>query len=55
MKPKKKRKRFRGRPVEYPMPEPIPDALENVIKAFLDTPPRKRDEWRFAKERKRNA
>lgn len=41
----------RGRPVEYPMPEPIPDTPENIMKALLGTPPKKRDEWRFVRER----
>lgn len=41
----------RGRPVEHPMPESIPDTPENIMKAFLDTPPRKRGEWRFVEER----
>ena len=26
-----KPKRLRGRPVEYPMPDPIPDTSENVM------------------------
>lgn len=51
-KMKKERDRLpRGRPVEHPMPESIPDTPENIMKAFLDTPPRKRGEWRFVKER----
>ena len=31
-------KRKRGRPVEYPMPEPITDTLENVLKALGNLP-----------------
>jgi len=33
------------------MPEPIPDTPENIIKAFLRTPQRKREDWRFIRER----
>ena len=44
-------KRPRGRPVEHPYPEPIPDTPENIAKAILNTPPRKREDWKFAKER----
>ena len=36
-------KRPRGRPVEYPMPEPIPDTPENVARAIMRAPPKK--EW----------
>ena len=32
------------------MPLPIPDTLENVAKAVLTTPPRKRNEWKFIQE-----
>ena len=32
------------------MPPPIPDTLENVAKAVLTTPPRKRNEWKFIQE-----
>lgn len=46
-----KRRRPRGRPVEYSMPEPIPDTPENIMKAILRTPPRKRENWRFVRER----
>lgn len=35
-----KLKRPRGRPVEKPLPEPIDDSPENVIRAVLATPPR---------------
>ena len=38
----------RRRPMK--MPEPIPDTLENVAKAVLNTPPRKRNEWKFIQE-----
>ncbi len=43
-------KRKRGRPVEYPMPEPITDTLENVLKALVTFPPKKRGEWGFLKK-----
>lgn len=52
---KEQPKKPRGRPVEYPMPEPIPDTPENIMKAFLNAPPRKREDWKFAKEREGNA
>ena len=39
---RKQKKRGRGRPVTKPMPEPIPDTPENVMRALLATPPRKR-------------
>jgi hypothetical protein len=45
----KETKRPRGRPVKYEMPEPIPDSPENVARAVLNTPPRKRDDWEFVK------
>lgn len=45
----KKEQKRRGRPPK-PMPEPIPDTWENVAKALLDTPPKKRDEWEYLKE-----
>ena len=43
----------RGRPVEHKLPEPIPDTPENIMKAFLKTPPRKREEWKFVQEREK--
>ena len=49
--PGKRAEKPRGRPVEYPMPEPIPDTPENIMKALLNTPRRKREEWRFVQER----
>ncbi len=39
----------RGRPPK-PMPEPIPDRWEDVAKALLETPPKKREEWDYLKE-----
>ena len=32
------------------MPEPIPDTLEKVARAVLNTPPKKRDEWKYLKK-----
>ena len=44
-----RRKKPRGRPVKLTMPEPIDDTPENVPRAVLNTPPKKRDEWEFMK------
>ena len=33
-----------------PMPERIPDTPENIIRALLSTPPKKRKEWDFLKQ-----
>jgi len=43
------KKRGRGRPVKYPMPEPIPDTPENIMKAILRTPPTPKKRWKFMK------
>ena len=43
-------KKPRGRPVEKPMPEPIDDSPENVMRAILATPPKREDEWKYPKE-----
>ena len=40
-----KPKRSQGRPVEKPMPPPIPDTPENIAKAIMQGPPKK--EWRY--------
>ena len=45
--------RPRGRPVKNPLPPPIPDTPENIARAILSSPPRKRDEWKYLKEAKR--
>ena len=45
-------KRGPGRPVEKQMPEPIPDTPENIMRALLETPPRKKDDWDYLKEAK---
>lgn len=47
---RKPSKRKHGRPVEYPMPEPITDTLENVLKALVTSPPKKHGEWDFLKK-----
>lgn len=44
-------KRPRGRPVKYPLPDPIPDTPENIARALLTTPPRKRKDWKHIRER----
>jgi len=41
----------RGRPIEKPMAEPIPDTPENIARAVLGTAPKKRDEWDYMKKR----
>ena len=35
------------------MDNPFPDTPENIMKVPLRTPPRKREDWLFAKERER--
>ena len=45
------KKRGRGRPVEKPMPEPIPDTPENVALALVTTPPKGDDDWDYLKDR----
>ena len=42
-------KRPRGRPVEKTMPDPIPDTPENIMRALLETPPKRDDEWEYLK------
>jgi hypothetical protein len=39
-----------GRPVENPLPEPIDDSPENVMRAILATQPRKDEDWKYLKE-----
>ena len=41
--------RTRGRPVERPLPEPIPDTPKNIMRAILATPPKHDDEWGYLK------
>ena len=40
----------RGRPVEKPEPDPIPDSPENVLHALVTAPPRGEDEWYYLKQ-----
>ena len=47
------KKQPRGRPVEHKLPDPIPDTPENIMKAFLKTPPRKREDWKFVQAREK--
>lgn len=49
MSSEKDSRRPRGRPITLTMPEPIPDTPENVARALLNTPPKKRDDWDFIK------
>ena len=39
----------RGRPVEKPVPDPIPDSRENVLRTLVTAPPRRDDEWDYLK------
>ena len=47
-----KKPAVRGRPVTNTMPEPIPDTPENIARALLTTPPKKREEWDYLKNTK---
>ena len=40
----------RGRPVEKPMPAPIPDTAENIARAIMRGPPKKN--WDYMKAAK---
>ena len=40
-----------GRP-HLPMPDPIPDDLENVMRALVDSPPVNPDDWDYLKKEK---
>ena len=46
-------KRTRGRPIEKPLPAPIPDTPENVARALLTTPPKDEGDWDYLKDRQR--
>ena len=48
-------KRSRGRPIEKPMPAPIPDTPENVALALVTTPPKDEGDWDYLKADKREA
>lgn len=41
----------RGRPVEKPLPPPIPDTPENIARAIMQGPPKK--EWDYLKKASR--
>ena len=41
----------RGRPIEKPMPEPIPDTPENIARAIMRGPPKK--VWRYLKKNRK--
>ena len=45
----------RGRPVEKPLPEPIPDTPENVARALVSTPPKDEGDWDYLKDREHEA
>ena len=47
---KTKKPKKRGRPAKRTMPPPIPDTPENIMKAVLNAPPKKRDEWDYLKD-----
>ena len=40
-------KRPRGRPVKYPLPEPIADTPENIMRAVLAAPPKGENNWDY--------
>lgn len=40
----------RGRPQEREWPDPIDAEPEDIARAVLATPPKKRDEWRYLQE-----
>lgn len=44
----------RGRPVEKPMPVPIPDTPENVARALAITPPKDDGDWGYLKADERD-
>lgn len=39
-----------GRPPK-PMPEPIPDTPENILRALLNASPKKRKDWGYLKKK----
>ena len=47
--------RSRGRPIEKPMPAPIPDTPENVARALVTTPPKDEGDWGYLKADEREA
>ena len=47
--PKKEAKR--GRPVEKPMPDRIPDTPENIARSLFRAPLKAKGEWRYLKKK----
>lgn len=43
-------RRKRGRPAEQTMPEPIDADPEDIMRAVVNTPPKKREDWRYLQE-----
>ena len=41
-----------GRPPK-PMPEPIPDTPENILRTLLNAPPKKKSDWKYVKGEER--
>lgn len=46
-------RRRREKKDPYALPPPIPDTAENIARALLATPPRKREDWKFVQEREK--
>lgn len=42
-------RKSRGRPVKFPLPDPIPDTPENLARIIANTPPP--EEWEYMKRR----
>ena len=40
-------------PAPRPMPEQIPDTPENVARILMKTPPKKREEWKYLRQKRR--
>lgn len=45
-----RKRKPKGRPPKYVMPERIPDSPENVARALMRQPPRKPEHWKFVQE-----
>ena len=46
-----KARRGRGRPVEKPMPERIPDTPENISKALFRVGKKAENQWRYLRKK----